>query len=132
MHDADKTSMATLARVFPALAAVKKSDDEHISLVNEGIVEEVLLPLGELDFGKGQVGKCDISLWCTRGEHKSLVGEFAFQVKFPSQASVAEKGEKAGRTVLRHPAAGRARLDCAGRDQNGHGVSHEGERASKP
>jgi hypothetical protein len=94
MHDADKTSMATLSRVFPALATVKKSDDEHISLVNEGIVEEVLLPLGQLDFGKGQVGKCDIALWRTRGEHKSLVGEFAFQVKFPTKESVAEKPKK--------------------------------------
>ncbi len=94
MHDADKKSMKTLVRVFPGLAAIKKSDDEEISLVNEGIVEEVLLPLGQLDFGKGQVGKCDIGLWRTRGEHKSLVGEFAFQVKFPSRESVAEKQKK--------------------------------------
>jgi hypothetical protein len=93
-HDADKTSMSTLARIFPGLAAIKKSDEEHISLVNGGIVEEVLLPLGQLDFGKGQVGKCDISLWRTRGEHKSLVGEFAFQVKFPSRESVSSKPKK--------------------------------------
>jgi hypothetical protein len=38
MHEADRTSMATLVKVFPALAAIKKSDDEKISLVNEGIV----------------------------------------------------------------------------------------------
>ena len=94
MHDADKTSIATLVKVFPALTAIKRSDEEHISLVNEGIVEEVLLPLGQLDFGKGQVAKCDIALWRTRGEHKPLVGEFAFQVKFPSRESVAEKPKK--------------------------------------
>jgi hypothetical protein len=47
-----------------------------------------------LDFGKGQVGKCDVSLWRTRGEHKPLVGEFAFQVQFPSRESVAEKPKK--------------------------------------
>ena len=94
MHEADRTSMATLARVFPALAAVKKSDDERVSLVNEGIVEEILLPLGQLDFGKGLVGKCDIGLWRTRGEHKPLVGEFAFQVKFDSRESIAEKQKK--------------------------------------
>jgi hypothetical protein len=74
MKDADRTSMATLVKVFPALAALKESDTEKISLVNEGIVEEVLLPLGQLDFGKGVVAKCDIGLWRTRGEHKSLVG----------------------------------------------------------
>lgn len=94
VHDADKRSMKTLVKVFPGLAAIKKSDNEELSLVNEGIVEEVLLPLGQLDFGKGQVAKCDISLWRTRGEHKSLVGEFAFQAKFPSRESIAEKQKK--------------------------------------
>jgi len=94
MHDADKTSMATLTRVFPALSAINTSDEERISLVNQEIVEEVLLLLGQLDFGKGQVAKCDVCLWRTRGEHKPLVGEFAFQVKFPSRESVAEKPKK--------------------------------------
>jgi hypothetical protein len=94
MHDADKNSMATLSRVFPALAPLVKSEGERVSLVNGGIVEEVLLPLGQLDFGKGMVGKCDIGLWRTRGEHKSLVGEFAFQVKFPGKDTVAEKQKK--------------------------------------
>jgi len=94
MHEGDKTSMSTVTRVLPALNVIKKSDDERISLVNEGIVEEVLLPLGQLDFGKGQVAKCDVSLWRTRGEHKPLVGEFAFQVKFASRESVAEKQKK--------------------------------------
>jgi hypothetical protein len=94
MHDQDRTSMATLVRVFPALAEVEKAADEKISLVNEGIVEEVLLPLGLLDFGKGLVGKCDIGLWRTRGEHKSLVAEFAFQVKFDRREAVADKQKK--------------------------------------
>lgn len=95
VHDADKTSMATLIKILPALSAIrKKSDKEHITLVNEGIVEEVLLPLGQLDFGKAQVAKCDIALWRTRGEHKPLVGEFAFQVKFPTRESVGETQKK--------------------------------------
>jgi hypothetical protein len=93
-HEGDRRSMATLARVFPVLTAIKKSNEECICLVNEGIVEEILLPLGQLDFGKGQVGKCDIALWRTRGEHKSLVGEFAFQVKFADRHSLAEKSKK--------------------------------------
>ena len=91
---ADRTSMGTLVKVFPALAAVKKDDEEKISLVNEGIVEEVLLPLGQLDFGKSVVAKCDIGLWRTRGEHKSLVGEFAFQVKFDDREDVGGKQKK--------------------------------------
>ena len=58
MHEADQTSMATLVKVFPALAAIKKSDDEKISLVNEGIVEEVLLPLGSA--GLRQRRRCQV------------------------------------------------------------------------
>ena len=90
----DKTSMATLDRVFPALAKLKKSGRERVELVNGGIVEEVLLPLGKLDFGKGVLAKCDIALWRTRGEHLPLVGEFAFQVKFNRKEDVAEKQKK--------------------------------------
>jgi hypothetical protein len=94
MHEGDQTSMATLLRVFPALGTLQSKVDERIGLVNGGIVEEVLLPLGQLDFGKGLVGKCDIGLWRTRGEHKSLVGEFAFQLKFARKEDVAEKQKK--------------------------------------
>ena len=94
MHEGDRTSMATLVRVFPALGQLQKATDERIGLVNGGSVEEVLLPLGMLDFGKGLVGKCDIGLWRTRGEHKSLVGEFAFQLKFARKEDVADKQKK--------------------------------------
>lgn len=90
-HDGDRTSMSTLARVFPALTRLDGVDGERVKLVNEGIVEEVLLPLGTLDFGKGLLAKCDIGLWRTRGEHLPLVGEFAFQAKFDRKESVAAK-----------------------------------------
>ena len=91
MHDADKSSMGTLAHVFPVLAVLKKDDTEKVGLVNEGIVEEVLLPLGKLDFGKGVVTKCDVALWRTRGEHMPLVGEFAFQAKFERKEEIHQK-----------------------------------------
>ena len=94
MHEGDRASMGTLVKVFPALAAIEREENEKISLVNEGIVEEVLLPLGQLDFGKGLVGKCDIGLWRTRGEHKSLVAEFAFQVQFDRREDIADKQKK--------------------------------------
>ena len=94
VHEGDRLSMATVTRVFPALAFLRKSDEEKLQLVNEVIVEEVLLPLGLLDFGKGRVAKCDVALWRARGDHRPLVGEFAFQVKFPSRESVAEKSKR--------------------------------------
>jgi hypothetical protein len=93
-NEGDRTSMATLIRVFPALGALKTSPNEKVSLVSEAIVEEVLLKLGELDFGKGQVAKCDVALWRTRGEHQPLVGEFAFQVKFDRREDVHQKAKK--------------------------------------
>ncbi|MGA7411495.1 MAG: hypothetical protein WBW33_13515 [Bryobacteraceae bacterium] len=93
VHESNRAAMSTLAKVFPAVAALQQSSDEKISLVNGGIVEEVLLPLGQLDFGKGNVGNCDVALWRTRGEHMPLVGEFAFQVQFPSREAVAQKSK---------------------------------------
>ncbi len=88
--DPDRSAIATLAKVFPVLEGLKTKGG-RLSLVNGGIVEEVLLPIGVLDFGKGLTAKCDVALWRTRGEHRSLVGEFAFQAKFPSAAGVARK-----------------------------------------
>ena len=93
-HEADRTAMRTLTHVFPALAKLKRSPDEKVSLVNEGIVEEILLPLGQIDFHKGQVAKCDISLWRTRGEHKPLVGEFAFQARFDRREDVHDNARR--------------------------------------
>ena len=91
MHEGDKLGMWTLAHVFPALGVLKKSKDEEVKLVNESIVEEVLLELGDLDFGKGVEGHCNVALWRTRGEHTPLVGEFAYQLKFNRGDEVHEK-----------------------------------------
>ena len=62
MHEGDRLGMWALAHVFPALAVLKKSEDEEVSLVNEAIVEEVLLELGNLDFGKGVTAHCNVAL----------------------------------------------------------------------
>jgi len=94
VHEANRLAMSTLARIFPALSALKRSDEEKINLVSGSIVEEVLLPLGALDFGKAICAKCDVSLWRTRGEHMPLVGEFAFQVKFDRKEDVHRKARE--------------------------------------
>jgi hypothetical protein len=93
-HAQDKISIATLDKVFPPLTRLKRPDREWVGLVNEGIVEEVLLPLGSLDFGKELVAKCDIAVWRTRGEQLPLVGEFAFQLKFDRKEAIAAKQKK--------------------------------------
>ncbi len=94
LHQGDRMGMWGLATVFPALAILKKSKDEEVKLVNEAIVEEVLLELGDLDFGKGVEGHCNVALWRTRGEHTPLVGEFAYQLKFNRKDQVHDKPKK--------------------------------------
>jgi hypothetical protein len=94
MHEGDRLGIWSLAHVFPALAVLKKSKDEEVKLVNEAIIEEVLLELGDLDFGKGIEGHCNVALWRTRGEHTPLVGEFAYQLKFNRKDEVHEKPRK--------------------------------------
>jgi hypothetical protein len=89
--EGDQTSMLTVARMFPALEALKKTDTERVEVVNQAIVEEVLQDLGTLDFGRGVTADCDAALWRTRGEHKSLIGEFSFQCKFKRSNELHEK-----------------------------------------
>jgi hypothetical protein len=84
------TSIAALSELFPALSKLSKSA-KKVDLVNHTIVEEVLQDLGVLDFGKGIRAKSNASLWRERGEHKLLVGEFAFECKFKRRDDLHEK-----------------------------------------
>jgi hypothetical protein len=79
---ADRVSMGTLVHLFPCLAPLKISATDSVELVNQTIVEEVLVELGKLDFGKGVIAKCDAALWRARGDHGALIGEFSPQAKF--------------------------------------------------
>src|SRR5215471_4006036 len=91
MTEGDRGSMGTLARVFPALEALKTSDTDRVELVNHTIVEEVLQDLGVLDFGKGLTADSNVSIWRERGTHHPLCGEFAFEAKFKRRDDVHEK-----------------------------------------
>ena len=82
VKDVDRAPMGALVNLFPCLAPLKKDDTEKVELVNQTIVEEVLLDLGKLDFGKGVIAKANAALWRSRGDHQPLVGEFSFQAKF--------------------------------------------------
>jgi hypothetical protein len=87
----DRYSMDTIVKVLPALAPLKKHKDERVELVSDVIVEEVLQDVGVLDFGKGIKGKTNVALWRARGDHRPLVGEFAFQLKFKRRDELHEK-----------------------------------------
>jgi len=106
--EGDRTSMETLAREFPALAALKKSKTDRVTLVNQTIVEEVLQDLGVLDFGKGITADANIAIWRERGTHKPMCGEFAFQAKFKRRDELHEK------------ALGRCRQFFVALQQTGH------------
>jgi hypothetical protein len=91
VHEGDRTAMATLARVFPALATLRTSNEERVTLVNGGIIEELLVPVASLDFGKGIAARSNLALWRTRGEHRPIVGEFSFEIGVESAQELCEK-----------------------------------------
>jgi len=80
-----------LAKVFPALAHLRKTPGEKVELVSNTIIEEVLQDIGKLDFGEGITAGCDVGIWRTRGEHRPLIGEFAYQIKFKDRKELALK-----------------------------------------
>jgi len=75
-------SVDQLIELLPVLARVRKSPGEKIHLVSNTIVEEVLQDIGLLDFGDGLASKANVAIWRTRGEHRPLIGEFAYQFRF--------------------------------------------------
>ena len=95
--EGDRTSMKTLAQIFPALQALKTSKTDKVELVNNTIVEEVLQDLGVLDFGKGITADSNIAIWRERGTHRPMCGEFAFQAKFKRGEELHEKVMARGR-----------------------------------
>jgi hypothetical protein len=89
VHEAERTNLRVIAGALPAISGLIGSSEGHVSLVNATLVEEVLMDLGTLEFGKGIVSKCNISLWRSLGDHKVMCGEFAFQTKFDSAEKIA-------------------------------------------
>lgn len=80
------SDMDALIDLLPVLARVRKEPKERINLVCNTIVEEVLQDIGMLDFGEGITCKTNVAIWRTRGEHRPLIGEFAFQFRFKDRA----------------------------------------------
>ncbi len=78
----DSNPITLVAEIFPPLDRLADAPDAKVELVNHMVVEELLLDLGVLEFGKGVTAECNVALWRSRAEHTPLVGEFAFQCKF--------------------------------------------------
>jgi hypothetical protein len=88
VHEGDRTSLKTIARIIPAVAGLIGSMEGRVELVNSTLVEEVLMDIGTIDFGKGITAKANISLWRSLGDHHVMCGEFAYQTKFASKDDV--------------------------------------------
>jgi hypothetical protein len=82
LNENDVLAMHTMLKVFPVLEHIKKEPDERLALVNDTIIEEVLQDIGKLEFGDGIKATANVGLWRTRGEHRPLVGELSFQIRF--------------------------------------------------
>jgi hypothetical protein len=87
-------NMETMSKVFPVLGGLRKAPDEKLDLVSDTIVEEVLQDIGLLDFGQGVSARTNVAIWRTRGEHRPLIGEFAFQVRFKDRKELAREALK--------------------------------------
>ena len=89
MRGGDILSMEAMSQIFPVLERIRKQPHEKIELVSDTIIEEVLQDIAMLDFGEGVKAKTNIAIWRTRGEHRPLIGEFAFQVRFKDRKELA-------------------------------------------
>ena len=90
----DVLSFDVISQIFPALESMKTKENEKINLVNGAIVEEVLQDIGMIDFGEGHTAKANVGIWRTRGEHRPLIGEFAYQIKFNDRGELNREAMK--------------------------------------
>ncbi|MDX2167687.1 MAG: hypothetical protein SF182_11510 [Deltaproteobacteria bacterium] len=91
LQDGDRTSLDTIVSILPALSSLKRKPGERLELVGDTIVEEILQDIGTLDFGGGVTAVPNVALWRTRGDHRPLIGEFAFQIKFKRREDLNEQ-----------------------------------------
>lgn len=86
--------MDQIIELLPVLSRIKTTPKEEIKLVSNTIIEEVLQDIGMLDFGGGITCKANVAIWRTRGEHRPLVGEFAYQFRFQDRALLGKEALK--------------------------------------
>jgi hypothetical protein len=94
LEEGDHTSLETIVNMLPALSFLEHSAGEQMELVGGTIVEEVLQDIGTLDFGAGITAVPNVALWRSRGDHRPLIGEFAFQIKFKRREDLNDQAMK--------------------------------------
>ena len=84
-------SLPELTKIFPPLSVISCDGPDDVALVNQTIVEELLQDICYLDFGHHSAAAANLGLWRSRGDHHAFVGEFAFQLRFPTPADIKPK-----------------------------------------
>ena len=74
-------SFETISQVFPVLLKTGAKPKTLLSIVNAPI-EEILVNMGEIDFGGKVTAKATLAIWRNRTTQAQLVGEYSYQVKF--------------------------------------------------
>jgi hypothetical protein len=77
-------SFETITQVFPALQRTGAKQKTALSIVNGIAIEEVLVNYGEIDFGGKMTAKANLAIWRNRVTQLPLIGEYAYQLKFPN------------------------------------------------
>jgi len=88
---AEVLTMDSISTIFPVLNSIRRKPNERITLVSDTIVEEVLQDICLIDFGSGVTAKTNVAIWRTRGEHRPLIGEFAFQIRFKDRKDLSRE-----------------------------------------
>jgi hypothetical protein len=81
----------SIAQVFPALQRTGARLKAALGVVNGIAIEEVLVNLGELDFGGKVTAKATLAIWRNRTTQDHLLGEYAYQIKFPAPGGLHPK-----------------------------------------
>ena len=109
------SDMDQLIDLLPVLGRIRKQPNERIRLVSNTIVEEVLQDIGMLDFGDGLSCKANVAIWRTRGEHRPLIGEFAYQFRFKDRNKLSKDALRRAEAFfisLQYSAEGYIALNC--------------------
>jgi len=90
LEEGDHTSLHAIMETLPVLSSLKCTAGEKLELVGGTIVEEILQDIGTVNFGGGVSSVVNVALWRSRGDHRPLIGEFGFQIKFKRREDMNE------------------------------------------
>ena len=74
-------SFETISQVYPVLLKTGAKPKTLLSIVSAPI-EEILVNMGEIDFGGKVTAKATLAIWRNRTTQAQLVGEYSYQVRF--------------------------------------------------